>query len=189
MQMEYDNKLLELDKEKRSIEEEKLLVERYKQLLLKQRDIMIALTSRLNERDETIISLQEEADNYSKTIKELEEKNQQLNNKINLYENNMNNKSNNKADNNNDDRLKAESLCLKDLLSIIKNYTESNDRSLFFDNIENISYKYNLEGRFGNLKHLKEINYNNNMKSVDQMIKEKINIKNKKWKLFENIWI
>jgi len=37
---------------------------RYKQLLLKQRDIMIALTSRLNERDETIARLQEELDAY-----------------------------------------------------------------------------------------------------------------------------
>ncbi len=33
-------------------------VDRYKQLLLKQRDIMIALTARLNERDEQIMTLQ-----------------------------------------------------------------------------------------------------------------------------------
>ena len=33
-------------------------VDRYKQLLLKQRDIMIALTQRLVERDEQIMSLQ-----------------------------------------------------------------------------------------------------------------------------------
>ncbi len=32
-------------------------VDRYKQLLLKQRDIMIALTARLNERDEQILTL------------------------------------------------------------------------------------------------------------------------------------
>ena len=31
-------------------------VDRYKQLLVKQRDIMVALTLRLNERDETVIS-------------------------------------------------------------------------------------------------------------------------------------
>jgi len=42
-------------------------VDRYKQLLLKQRDIMIALTARLNERDETIIQLQEELDASEKT--------------------------------------------------------------------------------------------------------------------------
>lgn len=44
------------------IEEEKVNVERYKHLLLKQRDMMIGLTSRLNERDETIIQLQNELD-------------------------------------------------------------------------------------------------------------------------------
>lgn len=33
-------------------------VERYKELLLKQRDIMIALTARLNERDDNIVALQ-----------------------------------------------------------------------------------------------------------------------------------
>ena len=37
-------------------------MDRYKSLLLKQRDIMIALTARLNERDETIINLQSECD-------------------------------------------------------------------------------------------------------------------------------
>jgi len=44
-----------MERERTQIEEGKAQVDRYKQLLLKQRDIMIALTSRLNERDETII--------------------------------------------------------------------------------------------------------------------------------------
>eukprot|EP01012_Entosiphon_sulcatum_P032615 TRINITY_DN4145_c0_g1_i1.p1 TRINITY_DN4145_c0_g1~~TRINITY_DN4145_c0_g1_i1.p1 ORF type:complete len:754 (+),score=146.21 TRINITY_DN4145_c0_g1_i1:324-2585(+) len=61
---EYNAKLEELDKERQAIEEDKQQVERYKQLLLKQRDIMIALTARLNERDETILALQEELDAY-----------------------------------------------------------------------------------------------------------------------------
>ena len=39
-------------------------VERYKALLLKQRDIMIALTQRLNERDEQILGLQAELEAY-----------------------------------------------------------------------------------------------------------------------------
>jgi hypothetical protein len=39
-------------------------VDRYKQLLLKQRDIMIQLTARLNERDQSILVLQEELDTY-----------------------------------------------------------------------------------------------------------------------------
>ena len=40
------------------MEEEKAQTHRYKQLLLKQRDIMIQLTARLNERDQSIIALQ-----------------------------------------------------------------------------------------------------------------------------------
>ncbi len=55
IRMEYEQKLQEMERERTQIEEEKAQVDRYKQLLLKQRDIMIALTSRLNERDETII--------------------------------------------------------------------------------------------------------------------------------------
>mmetsp|Transcript_4076 Transcript_4076/g.15328 ORF Transcript_4076/g.15328 Transcript_4076/m.15328 type:complete len:868 (-) Transcript_4076:107-2710(-) len=61
---EYANRLQEIERERQSIDEDKAQVDRYKQLLLKQRDIMIALTARLNERDETIISLQEELDVY-----------------------------------------------------------------------------------------------------------------------------
>ena len=48
--------------------------ERYKQLLLKQRDIMIALTQRLNERDEQIGALQDELDSYDKSQAALENK-------------------------------------------------------------------------------------------------------------------
>ncbi|CAE7843404.1 unnamed protein product, partial [Symbiodinium sp. KB8] len=44
------------------------------QLLLKQRDIMILLTQRLNERDEQIVALQDELDAYDKHNQELEEK-------------------------------------------------------------------------------------------------------------------
>jgi hypothetical protein len=55
IRQEYELKLQEIEKERNAIEEDKAQVDRYKQLLLKQRDIMIALTSRLNERDETII--------------------------------------------------------------------------------------------------------------------------------------
>lgn len=57
IRQEYELKLQEIEKERTLIEEDKAQVDRYKQLLLKQRDIMIALTSRLNERDETIIQL------------------------------------------------------------------------------------------------------------------------------------
>jgi kinesin family protein 3/17 len=59
---EYEEKLQEIEKERQMIEADKAQVDRYKQLLLKQRDIMLALTARINERDDTIIQLQEELD-------------------------------------------------------------------------------------------------------------------------------
>lgn len=90
-----------------------------------------------------------------------------------------------------DERNRAESLCLKDLLNIVKNYTDSNDRQMFLEGIETVSKKQNLEAKLGNIKHLKELNSNlntsynntNNVKihkSVDQMIQEKMKLKNGK---------
>ena len=70
---QYEKKLQEMEKERQQIEEDKAQVDRYKQLLLKQRDIMIALTTRLNERDESIIQLQEELDAYDRIHRETEE--------------------------------------------------------------------------------------------------------------------
>ena len=66
--------MADLERERETIEEEKAQVDRYKQLLLKQRDIMIALTQRLVERDEQIMALQDELDAYDKHHKELEER-------------------------------------------------------------------------------------------------------------------
>lgn len=74
LRQEYEGKLLNLERERETIEEEKAQVDRYKQLLLKQRDIMIALTQRLVERDEQIMALQDELDAYDRHQKELEEK-------------------------------------------------------------------------------------------------------------------
>lgn len=70
---QYEQKLSDLEKERHIIEEDKAQVDKYKELLLKQRDIMIALTGRLNERDETIIQLQEELDAYDRIHRETEE--------------------------------------------------------------------------------------------------------------------
>ena len=79
---EYDEKMQEIEKERIQIEEDKQQVDRYKSLLLKQRDIMIALTGRLNERDETIIQLQEELDAWDRITREtevyMEHKNQRI---------------------------------------------------------------------------------------------------------------
>ena len=74
LRQEYEGKLADLERERESIEEEKAQVDRYKQLLLKQRDIMIALTQRLVERDEQIMALQDELDAYDRHQRELEEK-------------------------------------------------------------------------------------------------------------------
>jgi kinesin family protein 3/17 len=73
IRQQYEKRLQDLEKERTLIEEDKAQVDRYKQLLLKQRDIMIALTTRLNERDETIIQLQEELDAYDRIHRETEE--------------------------------------------------------------------------------------------------------------------
>ncbi|CAD8043079.1 unnamed protein product [Paramecium primaurelia] len=73
IRQQYQEKLTELEKERQSIEEDKAQTDKYKQLLLKQRDIMIALTNRLNDRDETILQLQEELDVYEKLQKENED--------------------------------------------------------------------------------------------------------------------
>lgn len=74
IRQKYEARLLELERERESIEEEKAQVDRYKQLLLKQRDIMILLTQRLNERDDQIVALQDELDAYDRHQRELEEK-------------------------------------------------------------------------------------------------------------------
>ena len=69
---EYENRLNEIEKERDQITENKNQSYRLQQLLVKQRDIIIALTSRLNERDERIIQLQEELDAYDQIHREAE---------------------------------------------------------------------------------------------------------------------
>ena len=60
-------------KERVAIVEDKAQVDKYKQLLLKQRDVMIALTASLNRRDESISMLQEEVDAFDQHQKHMEE--------------------------------------------------------------------------------------------------------------------
>ncbi|CAM6031729.1 unnamed protein product, partial [Sphagnum compactum] len=74
LRQEYEVKLAELEKERETIEEEKAQVDRYKLLLLKQRDIMIALTQRLVERDEQIVNLQDELETSEQSRKDAIEK-------------------------------------------------------------------------------------------------------------------
>jgi hypothetical protein len=84
---EFDQKFQDIEKERQQIEEDKAHVERYKNLLLKQRDIMIALTTKLNERDETIVQLQEELDAYDKITREQEDLLELKNNRAVVLEN------------------------------------------------------------------------------------------------------
>jgi len=54
----------EIESERQALLSGQEQVDKFKQLLLKQRDIMITFTNRLNERDESIFQLQEELDAY-----------------------------------------------------------------------------------------------------------------------------
>ena len=76
----YENKILEIEKERQQLEENKAENKEYKELLLKQRDIMNALTYKLNERDEYIAQLQEQ-------LASTEKNEQGLRNRVNFLEN------------------------------------------------------------------------------------------------------
>ena len=78
----YEDKILEIEKERQKMEENKAENEEYKVLLFKQRDIMNALTYKLNERDEELAQLQEELETFEK----IEEINEKLKNRIELLE-------------------------------------------------------------------------------------------------------
>jgi len=69
---DYEEKLNEIETKRNCVEEDKAQVQRYKALLMKQRDIMIQLTSRLNDRDQSILALQEELDAYDNQQKIME---------------------------------------------------------------------------------------------------------------------
>lgn len=60
LRQQYEARLVELEAERQGAEADLAQVPRYKALLLKQRDIMIALTERLQERDERILALQDD---------------------------------------------------------------------------------------------------------------------------------
>lgn len=75
--LDWEGKLQEIEKDRQQLEEDRAQIDRYKQLLLRQRDIMIALTSRLNERDNSILQ-------YQATLDDLEARNQELTDQLNL---------------------------------------------------------------------------------------------------------
>mmetsp|Transcript_91920 Transcript_91920/g.259042 ORF Transcript_91920/g.259042 Transcript_91920/m.259042 type:complete len:1077 (-) Transcript_91920:62-3292(-) len=75
---EQELRLSDMESQRCSLEEDKAQVARYKQLLLKQREIMIALTQRLQERDEAILALQAEVDIRDRNLAELRWQAQQV---------------------------------------------------------------------------------------------------------------
>ena len=67
-----ETRMRKVDNQLKLLEEQKAHVDQYKDLLLRQRDIMVALTSKLNERDEAIVQLQDELEAYDKIYIECE---------------------------------------------------------------------------------------------------------------------
>ena len=70
---EYERKLKSIEAERAEASSSTREVERYKAVLLKQRDIMLGLTSRLRERDERIKVLQDEIGSHETQIATLED--------------------------------------------------------------------------------------------------------------------
>lgn len=71
---EYEGRLKELEDERRTVASDRAQVERLKGLLIKQRDIMRALSQRLTERDGQILALQTEIEAADERQKGLEHK-------------------------------------------------------------------------------------------------------------------
>lgn len=66
---EYEARLQELERERTSVGQDRAQVAQYQALVVKQRDIMLALTQRLTERDDTVLGLQEEVEGYDSRVK------------------------------------------------------------------------------------------------------------------------
>ena len=113
--LKYESKIQEIEKEKEKMFEDIHENEQYKDILNKQKDIMIALSNKLNERDELIANLEEQLDiydnqddnfnNITKRINQLEAL--LIKNKIPLPEN-INKGNINKNDDNNKNYLPYE---------------------------------------------------------------------------------
>jgi len=84
---EFDQKLKNFEFESERIDHDKAQAEKYMSLLLKQKDIMVALTTKLNERDESLVQLQDQIDVYVKSFKEQEEIIKNLKDNTRIYEN------------------------------------------------------------------------------------------------------
>ena len=68
----YENKIIEIEKQRAQLEEDKLENQEYKEILIQQKNIMNELSYKLNERDEKIAQLQNDLENSEKNEKNLQ---------------------------------------------------------------------------------------------------------------------
>ena len=68
----YENKLIEIEKQRAKLETDKAENEGFKEILMQQKNIMNELTFKLNERDEKIALMQQEKENFEKNEKVLQ---------------------------------------------------------------------------------------------------------------------
>jgi len=68
----YENKLIEIEKQRAQLETDKAENEGFKEILLQQKNIMNELTFKLNERDEKIALMQQEKEAFEKNEKALQ---------------------------------------------------------------------------------------------------------------------
>lgn len=73
IRQEYQEKLSEIEREREEIVQDKQEADKYKHILHGYSNILGAITSRLNERDEQIIQLQEELEAYDRIHRETEQ--------------------------------------------------------------------------------------------------------------------
>jgi len=83
---EFEYKIQEFEKEKQQIIEDKAKVEHYKKFLLQLKEIMSTMTTRLNEKNQTIDQLKEELDSCNRINKNLEDIIELKDNSINKFE-------------------------------------------------------------------------------------------------------
>ena len=67
----YENKIIEIEKQRAQLEEDKQENQEYKEILIQQKNIMNELSSKLNERDEKIAQLINDLENSEKNEKNL----------------------------------------------------------------------------------------------------------------------
>ena len=180
---EFDIKLQEFQRESNkniNVNNNKEEIERYKQLILKEREMMSTLTNKINEREETILQLQEDnkvfekineqQDNYifllNQNFKNLIEycqqkiKNDDVNieNYLNIYNKINNDINNNKLDNNNKN-----------------NNTNNNIKD---NNNKSINTKKYLPYNYKNNNNMNNKNYNSSFNSSNNSILNNVNINN-----------